>query len=72
MSLRERLEEAKRVGGTTFEEPLGSQGKESRGHYELGVRIHKKLIEKVDLAALESLAPERVRADIKIIVERLL
>ncbi len=72
MSLRERLEEAKRYGGSTFEEALSVPAQESRGHYELGLRIHKKLIEKVDLAALESLPPERVRADIKMIVERLL
>jgi len=36
------------------------------------VRIHRKLLDKVDLAALEAFPQERVRAEIKSIVERLL
>src|SRR5687767_15989598 len=35
-------------------------------------RIHLKLLEKVDLVALESLAPDKLRQEIAVMVERLL
>ncbi|MGH8729190.1 MAG: ATPase, T2SS/T4P/T4SS family, partial [Burkholderiales bacterium] len=41
-------------------------------HYELKKRVHQKLLDRVDLAVMESLSPERLRQEIKILVERLL
>jgi pilus assembly protein CpaF len=69
VSIRERLEQNKRAaqegsrGGAASDEPA---------HFDLRVRIHRRLLERVDLAALETLPAERVRIEIRHIVERLL
>ncbi|HVL37611.1 MAG TPA: CpaF family protein [Burkholderiales bacterium] len=60
-TIRERLEQGRR--------PVAA---EDSAYYELGTRIHKKLLDRVDLAALEALPAERVRTEIRHIVERLL
>lgn len=72
MSLRERLEQARRNGATAGEVAVQPAPQEDSGYHELRMRIHKKLLERVDLAALETLPQERVRTEIRHIVERLL
>jgi pilus assembly protein CpaF len=70
------MEQAKRSGsgnGALANEALSRLGAPgSTAYYELSVRIHKKLLERVDLAALETLPQARVKAEIKHVVERLL
>ena len=66
--VRERLE-ARRAGADGAVRPAAFG---DGGQYELRVRIHKRLLERVDLAALESMPAERVRTEIRHLVERLL
>jgi pilus assembly protein CpaF len=40
-------------------------------YFALRTRVHKRLLERVDLAALERLPADRVRVDLRLIVERL-
>jgi pilus assembly protein CpaF len=71
MSIRQSLEQVKRTPAA----PEAAAKQTTQNHsayYELSVRIHRKLLEKVDLAVLEALPQERVKAEIKHIVERLL
>jgi pilus assembly protein CpaF len=70
--LRERFEQAKRGSVQVLEPGAKSGPQENAVHYELSVRIHKKLLDRVDLVALEALPPERVKAEVRGIVERLL
>jgi pilus assembly protein CpaF len=67
MSIRERFEQGeKAMAGLP-----GGAPAHDHAHFELRMRMHRKLLEKVDLAALEALPQERVRAEIRQLVERL-
>jgi len=72
MSLRERLEQVRQKEHTAQEVSVKPAPRDDSAYHDLRVRIHRKLLDKVDLAALESFPQERVRAEIKSIVERLL
>jgi pilus assembly protein CpaF len=72
MSLRERLEQARRNGTGPADAVTDASPHDDTAYHELRVRIHRKLLERVDLAALETLPHERVRTEIKHVVERLL
>jgi len=72
MSLRQRLEQARPKETTTQEVSAKLTPRGDSAYHDLRVRIHRKLLERVDLAALEAFPPERVRMEIKSIVERLL
>src|SRR5512143_1524659 len=72
-SLRDRLEQIRRSTpehaisiGTTVEEHDASN------YYDLKVSIHGKLLDRIDLAALESIPEERLREELRQLVERLL
>ena len=72
-SLRDRLEQIRRstpehavAVGTPVEEHDAST------YYDLKVSIHSKLLDRIDLAALESIPEERVREELRLLVERLL
>lgn len=72
MSLRDRLEDVK---NEAIQEPLGTQANGVMGnkvYQELRSRIHRKLLDRVDLAMMENMAPELLRAELKTLVERLL
>ena len=72
MSLRDRLEEIK---NDTTQAPLSTQDTGFMGnkvYQELRSRIHRKLLDRVDLSMMENLAPELLREELKILVERLL
>jgi pilus assembly protein CpaF len=77
MSIRERLQQVNRAGvgiAPAVTEAAAAKAT-SDGHsayHELCMRMHAKLLEKVDLAALQALPPERVKAELKLMVERLL
>lgn len=72
MSLRERLEQVRQKENTAQEVSVKPASRDDSAYHDLRVRIHRKLLDKVDLAALEAFPQERVRAEIKNIVERLL
>lgn len=67
MSLREKLNAAA-LG--TAPRP-DAEGRVSDAYKALKSRIHLKLLEKLDLAALETLSPEQLRLEIASLVERL-
>jgi pilus assembly protein CpaF len=72
MSFRERLEQARPNGTSVLEGSVQPAPHENSAYHALRVRIHRQLLEQVDLAALETIPQERVRTEIKHIVERLL
>ena len=67
MSLRDRIEQSNPDAGTASGRPA-----QARGTALLKSRIHQKIITEVDLGAMEKMAPERLRAELKAISERLL
>jgi pilus assembly protein CpaF len=68
MSLRERL--ANQTAGVVMLRPEAGMGHSA--YQELKVAIHQKLLDRVDLAVMESLTEERLREEIAQLVERLL
>ena len=71
MSLRERLQAHQaNAQGVVVLRPEPGLG--HTAYQELKVRIHQKLLDRVDLAVMESLTPERLKEEIALLVERLL
>ena len=70
MSLREKLASQAHPSGVTLLRPEGRIG--SSAYQELKVDIHQKLLDRVDLSAMESLTEERLKEEIALLVERLL
>jgi len=72
MSLRDRLEDTKN------ETPLAQVAAQQTGfmandvYQELRSRIHRKLLDRVDLTMMENMAPDLLRQELKTLVERLL
>lgn len=72
MSLRDKLEDIK---NDTVQPPKAAQQSGFMGnkvYQELRSRIHRKLLDRVDLAMMENMAPELLREELKTLVERLL
>ncbi len=77
MSLRDRLEEIKKdeapVSLNTPAQPIQQYGFMAYQEYQaLKSRIHRKLLDRVDLVMMESMSSERLREELKTLVERLL
>jgi pilus assembly protein CpaF len=71
MSLRERLQAHQaNAQGVVVLRPEPGLG--HTAYQELKVRIHQRLLDRVDLAVMESLTPERLKEEIALLVERLL
>ncbi|MDD2933209.1 MAG: CpaF family protein [Methylotenera sp.] len=72
MSLRDRLEDIKKdtTQAPTTSPQTGFMG--NKVYQELRSRIHRKLLDRVDLAMMESMPPELLREELKTLVERLL
>ena len=71
MSLRERLQAHQaNAQGVVVLRPEPGIG--HTAYQELKVRIHQKLLDRVDLSVMESLTPERLKEEIALLVERLL
>jgi len=72
MSLRDRLEDVK---NDAVLEPQGNQANGLMGnkvYQELRSRIHRKLLDRVDLSMMENMAPELLTTELRVLVERLL
>jgi pilus assembly protein CpaF len=69
MSLRDRLASHSQATGLVV---LKSEAGVGHAYQGLKVEIHQKLLDRVDLAVMESLPPERLREEIAVLVERLL
>jgi pilus assembly protein CpaF len=72
MSLRDRLEDIKKdtAQAPTTTPQTGFMG--NKVYQELRSRIHRKLLDRVDLAMMENMPPELLREELKTLVERLL
>jgi pilus assembly protein CpaF len=70
MSLRDTLEQTKSDTGTPDVEH--SMAAESKPYQKLKSHIHRKLLDRVDLSVMESMPPDRLREEIKILVELLI
>jgi pilus assembly protein CpaF len=69
-SLHARLRLARRHAGAPG--VSASRGSTDAPGHELSARIHRRLLEKMDLAVLEALPPERLRAELRAAVEQLI
>ena len=72
MTLRERLEDIKNDSAQ-----LNVQGSQdafigNKAYQDLKSRIHRKLLDRVDLVLMESMAPAQLQDELKVVVERLL
>ena len=72
MSLRDRLESIQPSSETLQAIVKSATSANYESYHDLKSRIHQKLLERVDLGVMESLAPERLKDELKILVERLL
>jgi pilus assembly protein CpaF len=70
MSLRERLASQSNSQSVVLLRPESGLGYSA--YQELKLDIHQKLLDRVDLSAMESLTPERLHEEIAVLVERLL
>lgn len=71
MSLRERLNDIQQQSPT----PVNLrefQGQDDQVYQELKTAIHGRLLDRIDLAVMENVPPERLRGEIKVLVEQLL
>src|SRR5512139_2582734 len=72
-SLRDRLEQIRR---STPEQAItvasAVEEHDASTYYDLKVNIHSKLLDRIDLAALESIPEERLREELRLVVERVL
>jgi len=71
MSLRERLQEV-RGNGLAHMAVAQFGRRDDVAYHELKTQLHKDLLERVDLSVMESMTPDRLREEIKALVERLL
>jgi pilus assembly protein CpaF len=72
MSLREKLQTIRNEMPAEQLAPQMATGDGTAAYLELKTRIHHKLLDRVDLAAMESLPADRLKQEIALFVERLL
>ncbi|MCG2576459.1 CpaF family protein [Dechloromonas sp. XY25] len=74
MSLRERLEAVSGIGLTQPREAVSTRpvARSGQAYQELKSHLHTVLLERIDLEAMESLSPERLREELRGLVETLL
>lgn len=72
MSLRDSLDVTKNTVTQTQVSTQKNGFMDNNAYQELRSSIHRKLLDRVDLSMLESMSPERLREELKILVERLL
>ncbi|MCK0506456.1 CpaF family protein [Aromatoleum anaerobium] len=70
MSLRQRLESVSPENALRSQ--AASDSSASRAYQSLKLHIHQLLLSRIDLEAMENLAPERLRDELRLMVERLL
>ena len=70
MSLREQLQQADPGNGSR--ERALRHAAVNASHYDISLRLHRKLLDRIDLTAIESLPGERVRSEIRMLMDRLL
>jgi pilus assembly protein CpaF len=71
MSLRDRLEDIKNDTAQLVLDDMQAGFTANKGYQELKSRIHRKLLDRVDLSLMESMAPAQLQDELKAVVERL-
>lgn len=72
MSLREKFEELKSDASAQPEPIWQAVAKNDVGYQQLKSTIHRKLIDRVDLEVMSSMSADRLRDEVRTLVERLL
>lgn len=72
MTLRERLEDVKNDSATIGVQQPQDTFVGNKAYQDLKSRIHRKLLDRVDLVLMESMAPAQLQEELKAVVERLL
>lgn len=72
MSIRERLESVRDISGLQAPAGKTATAEQYESYHALKSRVHQKLLERVDLKVMETLAPEKLRDELKILVDRIL
>ncbi|MCL4746885.1 MAG: CpaF family protein [Burkholderiaceae bacterium] len=73
MSLRERISKLQREAPTSGHAPMPSEEIAQHSAYKaLRADLHKQLLDRIDLQVMGTLAPERLRDELRMMVERLL
>ncbi|MDO8347207.1 MAG: CpaF family protein [Rugosibacter sp.] len=72
MSLRERLESVKDFTNKSNPAIKSAAAEHYETYHALKSRIHQKLLDRVDLKVMEGLPPDRLKDELKIIVDRIL
>jgi len=71
MSLREQLQHADHNGNGSRDSAI-RHAATAASHYDISLRLHRKLLDKIDLTAIETMPGERVRSEIRAVMDRLL
>jgi Flp pilus assembly protein, ATPase CpaF len=71
MSLRDRLNDIQQQPTTTLN-PRELRAEEDQAYQELKASIHTQLLERIDLAAMEKMPEDRLRVELKVMVEQIL
>ena len=72
MSLRERLDTIRNEPLSVVVAAKGAMGIDKKQFAELKTRIHQTLLDRINLEAMEDLPPQRLKDELKNLVERLL
>jgi len=72
MSLRERLESVKDLTGINYPVSKSVATEQYESYHALKSHVHQKLLDRVDLKVMEGLSPDRLKDELKIIVDRIL
>lgn len=72
MSLRDRLEGVKKDTAQISLREASSSFEENKAYQEMKSRLHRKLLDRVDLGMMESMAPDQLRVELSKLVELLL
>ena len=71
MSLRDRLNDIQQQPATTVN-PRELRAEEDLAYQKLKSTVHSQLLERIDLAAMEKMPEDRLRIELKVLVEQLL
>lgn len=72
MTLRDRLESIQHDIAQVPVQTVQAMMTENRAYQELKSRIHQKILQRVDLTAMESMSQDRLMEELKVLVEHLL
>jgi pilus assembly protein CpaF len=72
MTIRERLETVKETPGVAHPLTKATGASQQASYHALKTATHQKLLERVDLKVMESMSPDKLKDELKIMVDRIL